>query len=78
MVRRLFDRDTAPGAAPEDLLRLDIPALIVPGKDESHATSAARYLEECLTNATYWDVAVEDQTAETAPPRMLDFLDSAS
>jgi hypothetical protein len=68
MVRGLFDRDTAPGAEPEDLLRLDVPALIVPGKDESHATSAARYLEECLPNATYWDVAVVDQTAQTAPP----------
>jgi pimeloyl-ACP methyl ester carboxylesterase len=44
MARTLFDRDTAPGAEPEDLLRLDIPALIVPGRDASHATSAARYL----------------------------------
>ena len=78
MVRSLFDRDTAPGAGPEDLLRLDVPALIVPGRDESHATSAARYLEECLPNAVYWDAAVEDQTAQTAPPRMLEFLDSAS
>ena len=29
-------------------MRLDIPALIVPGRDAAHATSAARYLEECL------------------------------
>jgi pimeloyl-ACP methyl ester carboxylesterase len=78
MVQGLFDRDTAPGAAPEELLHLDVPALIVPGRDDSHATSAARYLEECLPNASYWDAAVEDQTAQTAPPRMLDFLDSAS
>jgi pimeloyl-ACP methyl ester carboxylesterase len=48
MARTLFDRDTAPGAEPEDLLRLDIPALVVPGRDAAHATSAARYLEECL------------------------------
>ena len=48
MARGLFDRDTAPGAEPEDLMRLDIPALIIPGRDASHATSAARYLEECL------------------------------
>ena len=46
MARTLLDRDTAPGAEPEDLLRLDIPALIVPGRDATHATSAARYLEE--------------------------------
>src|SRR5581483_8239337 len=54
MARTLFDRDTAPGAEPEDLLRLDIPALIVPGHDNFHATSAARYLEECLPKSEYW------------------------
>ena len=70
----LFDRDTAPGAEPEDLLRLDIPVFIVPGRDKSHATSAARYLEECLPRAEYWDVAVGDQTETAVPPRLLDFL----
>ena len=78
MGRILFDRDTAPGAEPEDLLRLEVPALVVPGRDESHATSAARYLEECLPNGQYWDVPVEDQTDQTAPARMLEFLDSAA
>ena len=76
MARTLFDRDTAPGAEPEDLLQLSIPALIVPGRDASHATSAARYLEECLPNAQYWDAAVEAQTEESAPPRLLAFLGS--
>ncbi len=77
MARTLFDRDTAPGAEPEDLLRLDIPALIVPGRDASHATSAARYLEECLPRAEYWDVAVADQTEDKVATRLLRFLDSA-
>ncbi len=35
MVRTLFDRDTSPGAEPEDLLRCDIPALVIPGRDAS-------------------------------------------
>ena len=74
MARLLFDRDTVSGAEPEDLLRLDIPALIVPGQDASHATSAARYLEECLPRADYWDVAVSEQTEATAPARVLEFL----
>jgi pimeloyl-ACP methyl ester carboxylesterase len=74
MMRSLFDRDTAPGAEPEDLLRLDIPALIVPGHDAAHATSAARYLEECLPRADYWDVAVADQTEEATAARILAFL----
>ena len=72
--RNLFDRDTAPGAEPEDLLRLGTRALIVPGHDASHATSAARYLEECLPQAEYWDVPVEGQTQEAVPGRLLEFL----
>jgi pimeloyl-ACP methyl ester carboxylesterase len=77
MARTLLDRDTAPGAEPEDMLRLDVPAFIVPGRDASHATSAARYLEECLPQAQYWDVPVGEQTEGTAPARMLEFLASA-
>jgi pimeloyl-ACP methyl ester carboxylesterase len=77
MARLLFDRDTVPGAEPEDLMTLDVPALVVPGRDASHATSAARYLEECLPRAEYWDVPVDDQTADTAPARVLSFLDAA-
>jgi hypothetical protein len=74
MGRRLFDRDTVPGPSAEQLLALRIPALVVPGRDESHATSAARYLEECLEGSEYWDVPPDAQTAETAPPRLLAFL----
>jgi len=77
MARTLFDRDTAPGAEPEDLLRLDIPALVVPGSDAAHATSAARYLEECLPRAEYWDAPVAEQTEATTPPRVVEFLDKA-
>ena len=77
VARTLFDRDTAPGAEPEDMLRLDIPAFIIPGRDASHATSAARYLEECLPRAEYWDVPVAGQTEETVPGRILKFLEAA-
>jgi pimeloyl-ACP methyl ester carboxylesterase len=78
MGRTLLDRDTAPGAEPEDLLRLDIPALIVPGSDAAHATSAARYLEECLPRAEYWDVPVAEQTEANTPGRVLTFLEKAA
>jgi pimeloyl-ACP methyl ester carboxylesterase len=76
MCRALFDRDTSPGAEPEDMLRSDIPALVIPGRDASHATSAARYLEECLPKAEYWDVPPDGQTEQTAPARVMEFLDS--
>jgi pimeloyl-ACP methyl ester carboxylesterase len=72
--RVLYDRDTVPGAEPEDLMALGVPALIVPGQDASHAPSAARYLQECLPNAQYWDVPVASQTAENSPARILEFL----
>jgi len=75
MCRTLFDRDTSPGAEPEDMLRCEIPALVIPGHDASHATSAARYLEECLPKAEYWDVLPEGQTERTAPARLLEFLE---
>ena len=78
MAIALLDRDTAPGAEPEDLLQMDIPALIVPGRDESHATSAARYLEECLPRAEYWDVGVEAQTEGPSNERILTFLKAAA
>jgi pimeloyl-ACP methyl ester carboxylesterase len=72
----LFDRDTVPGAEPEDLLALNIRALIVPGGDTSHAPSAAHYLRECLPAAELWDVPVAAQTAEAAPARVIEFLES--
>ncbi len=75
--RALIDRDTAPGAEPEELMELDIPTLIVPGKDKAHATSAARYLEECLSDSEYWDVLPEEQTEANAPAKIIEFLDRA-
>jgi pimeloyl-ACP methyl ester carboxylesterase len=78
MARTMYDRDTAPGAEPEDLMRLDLPALIVPGNDAAHATSAAYYLSECLPRAEFWPVFPAERTAENTPARVLEFLRSNS
>lgn len=78
MMLGLLDRDTAPGAEPTDLMKLALPTYIVPGRDESHATSAARYLEECIPGSEYWDVPVAGQTEEAAAPRLIEFLEKAS
>jgi pimeloyl-ACP methyl ester carboxylesterase len=77
MMRNLFDRDTAPGAEPEDMLKLEIPTLVIPGQDASHATSAARYLEECLPRSEYWDVPVTEQTEQPSARRVMEFLAKA-
>lgn len=76
LARTLFDRDTVPGPEPEDLFISKVASLVVPGQDGSHAPSAARYLQECLPHAEYWDVPVPEQTADTAPQRILKFLAS--
>lgn len=69
----LFDRDTAPGAEPEEIMGIKAPALIVPGDDPSHATSAAHYLRECLPNAEYWNVMPPEQRTEKVCDRILEF-----
>jgi len=77
MVRGMMDRDTAPGAEPEDLMRLRVPTLIVPGADTSHALSAARYLEECIPDAQLWDRRPADQDEAATNRLILDFLSGA-
>lgn len=73
--RALFDRDSVPGFEPEDLMVLDVPALVVPGQDASHAVSAARFLQECLPCSEYWDMPVAEQTVDNAPARIRQFLE---
>ena len=72
--RAMFDRDTVPGAEPEELMNLRTPALIFPGRDDSHATSAARYLEECLPEQEYVDLPVDAQDESLVAERTLEFL----
>lgn len=71
--RTLFDRDTAPGAEPEELRAMKMPAVIIPGDDPSHATSAAHYLRECLPRAEFWPVNVADQSPEAVAERLIEF-----
>ncbi|MCH2669158.1 MAG: alpha/beta hydrolase [Gammaproteobacteria bacterium] len=78
MQANLINCDTAPGASAEELIKLDIPTLIVPGKDIAHATSAARYLEECLPLAQYWDIHPDLLSEANAPARLIEFLDESS
>jgi pimeloyl-ACP methyl ester carboxylesterase len=71
--RSLFDRDTAPGAEPEELMGVKAPALIIPGDDPSHATSGAHYLRECLPSAEFWNVMPPEQTTQKVCDRILEF-----
>jgi len=74
MGRTLFDRDTAPGAETEELMALKTPAVIIPGADDAHATSAARYLQECLNKPVYHDVHASQQKPDMVRQWILEFL----
>ena len=76
MGQMLFDRDTATGPEPQELMALKVPAVIIPGADAAHATSAARYLQECLDGSQYHDVPVEEQTPDRVRQWIIEFLES--
>ena len=67
MARTLFDRDTAPGAEPEDLLRLDVPASDRPGRAITRTRSRRRAIfEECLDRARNTGMFPTEQTKTAA------------
>ncbi len=74
--RTLFDRDTAPGAEPEEVMGVKAPSLIIPGDDQSHATSGAHYLRELLPKSDFWNVMPPEQTTQKVCDRVLEFCKS--
>ena len=78
MGQALFDRDTATGPDPVELMALRTPSVIIPGADASHATSAARYLQECLEGSVYHDVPLKGQTPDVVRRWIIEFLESNS
>jgi pimeloyl-ACP methyl ester carboxylesterase len=71
--RTLYDRDTAPGAEPEEVMGIKAPALIIPGDDPSHATSGAHYLRELIPKSDFWNVMPPQQTTQNVCDRLLEF-----
>ena len=63
--RAMFDCDSAPGPIPERLMEIKTPAAIVPGDDESHARSAAHFVRECISHATFLDLPTGAQTSDS-------------
>jgi len=74
--RALFDRDTPPGAEPEEIMGMKSPALVMSGDDPNHAASAAHYLRELLPNPEFWPVMPPNQTPELVLARLLEFRHS--
>lgn len=66
--------DTMPsGATGEELLNIKTPALILPGADASHATSAAWAMKELMPNAEFWNVLPPHQNGGNVRAAILDF-----
>jgi pimeloyl-ACP methyl ester carboxylesterase len=69
----LFDSDGVPG----EPFPTQAPALVVPGGDANHPPELARLLAGSLVNGELWDVPAPDQSADNAPQRLADFLQSS-
>lgn len=76
--RTLFDRDTSPGAEPEEIMGMTMPTLVMAGDDPSHAQSAAHYIKELLPNGQLWPIVPPNQTSENVRERILEFRRAVS
>jgi pimeloyl-ACP methyl ester carboxylesterase len=66
--------DTMPsGASGEELMRIQVPALILSGADSRHTVSAAWTLKELMPQAELWDVLPPRQTGENTLAQILRF-----
>jgi hypothetical protein len=64
------------GASGAQLTTIDIPALIMPGNDSSHAYSASWALKELMPRAQLWDVMAEQQNGRNTLEEILRFSES--
>jgi pimeloyl-ACP methyl ester carboxylesterase len=69
----MFPSSDVSGPDAEELMQLDLPCLVWPGDDPSHATSAAHQLRELLPRVDYWDLHVSQQTWQGQLEKILAF-----
>lgn len=69
----MFGDTFVSGARAEELVAIDVPALVWPGDDPSHATSAAHQLRELMPRVRYWDMHPSKQTAANMLEQLLLF-----
>ncbi len=67
--------DTMPsGASGEQLMKITLPSLILPGADASHSTSSAWAMKELMPNAEFWNVLPPHQNGANVLATLLDFV----
>ena len=69
----LFNDTMPSGASGAELMRIEIPALIMSGNDSSHAVSASWALKELMPQAELWDVLPPHQNGANTLEQILRF-----
>jgi len=69
----IFDDTMPSGASGEELLAMQIPALIMSGADTRHTRSAAWALKELMPRSELWEVLPPDQTGANTLEQILKF-----
>lgn len=69
----LFNDTMPSGASGEELMKIEVPAYLLPGNDSSHAYSAAWALKELMPRAQLWDVMAEEQNGRNTLEAILRF-----
>lgn len=69
----LFNDTMPSGASGAELMRIEIPALIMSGADASHAVSASWALKELMPQAELWEVLPPHQNGENTLEQVLGF-----
>jgi len=69
----LFNDTMPSGASGAELMKMDIPAFIMPGDDSSHAYSAALALKELMPRAELWSVLPPQQNGGNTLREILRF-----
>jgi len=69
----LFNDTMPSGASGAELMRIEIPALIMSGNDASHAVSASWALKELMPRAELWDVLPPRQNGPNTLEQVLRF-----
>lgn len=69
----MFPDTFVSGPPPQELLTIDVPAVVWPGDDASHAMSSAHQLCELLPRMQFWDLHPDKQTAENMLTQIVEF-----
>lgn len=69
----LFNDAMPSGASPDELAGIQLPSLIMSGKDDVHTVSSSWTMHELMSQSQLWDVLPPHQTGQNTLARILQF-----